>query len=840
MDDLTSRGTLVLASAALLAAYAWSAEKPPAIRVDAGHAGVAISPSLYGIFFEEINHAGDGGLYAELVRNRSFEDSRAPEGLTLEDGKAVAPSGFTAPFDTTNPLPGWRLVLARGQGAMALDDILPLHPSNPHALRLEASSVDEGGHVGVANEGFWGMCLRRDAMYELSLYARAGREFAGTLTARLEDDAGHVLASHEFAGLDETWRRLSCTLTSADATKTGKLVLAVSTPGIVWLDMVSLFPKDTWRGRPNGLRPDLAEMLAEMQPAFVRFPGGCFVEGVTLANALRWKTTIGDLAQRPGRWNLWNYRSSDGLGYFEYLQMSEDLGAEPLLVINCGMSCQARGGTVQPLEDLEPWVQDALDAVEYANGPTTSTWGALRAAHGHPEPFNLKYIEIGNENSGPEYDARYLRFYRALKARYPEIQLIANADVKDAPADIRDDHYYMSPDWFRANTTRYDHASRSGPKVYVGEFACVGSTVGKGNLRAALAEAAFMMGFERNADLVVMSSYAPLFVNVNDRTWNPDAIGFDNASCYGTPSYHVQKLFALHRGDVALPTAVACRSEVFEAPLSSGAVGLGTWHTAAEFQDLRVTQGDTVLLDATGAPQADHFRDMQGAWKTTDGVLRQSDETLNARAYVGDPAWTDYTVRLKARKLSGAEGFLVMVRAQDDDHWIWINLGGWGNTHHGVEKCFRGTKSVMRLTAASEPIQVGRWYDIEVTVKGHTIACALDGAPILEAADLPEDRRLAELAAMANRVDGSGELILKVVNFADEARATRVVIENGGAYQAEGDAVVLTSHSLDDENSLEEPLKVAPRHERVHGLGPAFDYTFEPFSLTILRLVPAS
>lgn len=835
MDDLSSRGTLVLASAALLAAWAWSAEEPPTIRVDAGHAGVAISPSLYGIFFEEINHAGDGGLYAELVRNRSFEDSRAPEGMTLEDGKAVAPSGFTAPFDTSDPLPGWRLILADGQGEMTLDDSLPLHPSNPHALRLGIAGVGAGGHVGVANEGFWGIPLCRGAAYELSLYARFSRDFAGKLTARLEDGAGRMLASHEFDGLDASWKRLSCTMTSGDHAKDGTLVLAASAPGTLWLDMVSLFPKDTWKGRPNGLRPDLAQMVADMKPAFVRFPGGCFVEGVTPANALRWKATVGDIAQRPGRWNLWNYRSSDGLGYHEYLQMCEDLEAAPLLVINCGMSCQARGGTVQPLEDLEPWVQDALDAVEYANGPVTSTWGALRAAHGHPEPFNLKYIEIGNENSGPEYDARYLRFYNALKARYPELYLISNADVKDAPADLRDDHYYTSPDWFRANTTLYDHASRGGPKVYVGEFACVGSAVGKGNLRAALAEAAFMMGFERNADLVVMSSYAPLFVNVNDRTWNPDAIGFDNASCYGTPSYHVQKLFAHHQGDAALPTAVSCASEPFEAPLRSGAIGLGTWHTAAEFKDLRVTHGDAVLLDAM---RVEDLRATQGVWAMVDGALRQSDDTVNARACFGDAAWTDYTVRLKARKLSGAEGFLVMVRVQDDDTWIWVNLGGWGNSHHGVEKCFRGVKSVLRRTPVAEPLQVGRWYDIEVKVQGHAIACTLDGAPVLEAADAPEERRLAEIVAIANRLEPTGELLLKVVNFASESRKTRIVIENGGAYEEEGDAVVLTSHSLDDENTLDDPLRVSPRHERVTGLGPAFDHTFEPISLTLLRLVP--
>ena len=336
------------------------------------------------------------------------------------------------------------------------------------------------------------------------------------------------MAEHKFSDLTADWKKLECTLTASRTDPGARLVVATTAPGTVWLDMVSLFPKDTWQGRPNGLRADLMEMLAATKPAFVRFPGGCYVEGDELKNAHRWKDTVGDIAQRPGHWNLWGYRSTDGLGYHEYLQMCEDLHAEPLFVINCGMAHKDH----VPMDQMGPWVQDALDAIEYANGPLDTTWGAAGPTR-PPRAVPFKYLEIGNENGGPLYQERYRLFYDAIKARYPDINLVADVRTDQRPTEIVDEHYYSSPEFFIGQASKYDKYDRSGPQVYVGEYA-VTQGAGQGNLRAALGEAAFMTGMERNSDHVVMASYAPLFVNVGWRQWNPDAIPFDSAGLRDT------------------------------------------------------------------------------------------------------------------------------------------------------------------------------------------------------------------------------------------------------------------------------------------------------------------
>jgi hypothetical protein len=421
-----------VAASALLCGLAQAA--PAGITVQVDQPGAAVSPRLWGLFFEEINHAGDGGLYAELIRNRGLEDAAGPE--------------------------AWAAV---GGAGLALDIAEPLAAATPHSLRVEVPAAG----AGVANEGYWGIAVREGAVYKLSLYARATGN-AGALTVSLQGAGGAVYASATLPAAGATWTPLACTLTASATDPAARLVITAGGAGTLWLDMVSLFPADTWKGRPNGLRADLAGMLDGLSPAFVRFPGGCFVEGDQLVNAFRWKTTIGDLAGRPGHWNLWGHRSTDGLGLHEYLQACEDLGAEPLFVINCGM---AHGGVV-PMDQMGEWVQDALDAIEYANGSTRTKWGALRAKHGHPKPFNLRLMEIGNENGGPAYDERYALFWDAIKGRYPKMELVANVPVTSRPMDILDEHYYSSPEWFASQAYRYDGYDRKGPQIYVGEYAC--------------------------------------------------------------------------------------------------------------------------------------------------------------------------------------------------------------------------------------------------------------------------------------------------------------------------------------------------------------------------------
>jgi len=682
--------TLPLVIALTLVAALHLHAEGASIVVEVDKPGHAISPVLYGIFFEDINCSADGGIYAEMVRNRSFEDSDKPE--------------------------WWEAV---GSGAvnfeLALDSTQPISPRNPHSLRLAIGKLGDG-RAGVANNGFWGMAVTKGQTYELSLFARGADGFTGPLSVSLESLDGVVYAEATLRRLASDWSRYTCSLKPNTTDPKARLVISTSRPGTFWLDMVSLFPKRTWKNRPNGLRPDLAEMLAGLEPGFVRFPGGCWVEGEVMNTAYRWKQTIGDPSERRTQYNLWQYQATHGVGFHEYLQMCEDLGAEPLFVINCGMSHRE----VVPLDKMGEFVQDALDAIEYANGPVESRWGAVRSKNGHPAPFKLNYMEIGNENGGRAYQERYPLFYDAIKAKYPQMNLIADewgGTPKNRPVEIVDEHYYSTPEFFIANAGKYDSYDRAGHKVYVGEYA-VTQGCGQGNLRAAVGEAAFMTGMERNSDVVVMASYAPLFANVHYKKWNPDLIDFDSSRVYGIPSYYVQQMFSVNRGDVVLPTTVTA-PEV--APTArSGGIGVGTWNTQAEFKDIKVTRGDETLFACDFADGTKGWTLHGGDWAVEDGALKQKALTDNIRAFAGDKSWSNYTYSLKARKLGGAEGFLIPFLVKDEEAKAWWNIGGWGNTRHAIE-----LDGVAGGDVAGS-IETGRWYEIRIEVKGANIRCFLD------------------------------------------------------------------------------------------------------------------
>ncbi len=768
-----------------------------ALSVDAAHPGPRISPELYGIFFEEVNCAGDGGLYAELVRNRGFEDANEPVHWSV------------------SAAPGAKVELA-------VDREHPLTAASSRALRLTVSDTG-GAPAGVANAGYWGIPFEQNATYDISLYARAAAGFTGPLHVSLEGADGRSGATGEVNGVMPDWRQFRLNLTANATDPAGRLVLSIDRPATIWLDFVSVFPQKTFQSRANGLRPDLAGMLVDLRPAFVRFPGGCWVEGDTLDVALRWKTTLGELTARRTQPNIWQYMATNGLGFHEYLQMCEDLHAEPLFVINCGMSHREN----VPLEKMQEWVQDALDAIEYANGAADSQWGALRAQAGHPAPFNLKYLEIGNENGGPAYAERYALFYDALKAKHPEIKLIADEPVRSRPLEIVDEHYYSSPDFFIANAERYDKYERNGPRIYVGEYA-VTQGCGTGNLRGALGEAAFMTGMERNADVVVMASYAPLFANVHHKTWNPDLINFDGTRVYGTPSYYVQKLFSENRAEVVLPLEIEYPGGLpIETP--HGAIGVGTWNTQAEYKDLRVTQGAQLLFASDFSRDAAGWKTRRGEWKVRVGAFAQTAPGDDCRATAGDPGWNDYTYTLKARKLGGAEGFLVMFHVQDENNWVWWNIGGWGNTRHALEQCAGGSKSILGQDAPGK-VEVDRWYEIRVELRGPQIRCYLDNQLIHEVTREPRK----PLYAVAGR-GGANEIILKVVNVSDRPAATQVAVRGGGDVQPHAAVAVLTGRP-EDENTLTEPRRVVATAGSFERAGPEFSYTFPANSLTVLRL----
>jgi alpha-N-arabinofuranosidase len=534
--------------------------QPTIISVDATHPGAAISPSEFGIFFEDINFGADGGLYPELVKNRSFEFSE--------------------------PLTGWHEVLAidstgkglvppKGELAVHAED--PLNRENPHYLRVR---VYNPGYA-FYNVGYRGIGVEAGAEYRFSAYVRSKSGGPESLRATITDAKGKVLGSGKLEGFDDHWKKYETVIKTDSTDPHTRLNLIVDEAGQLDLDMVSLFPVDTWKGRPNGLRKDLVQLLYDMHPGFLRFPGGCIVEGRQLVNRYRWKTTVGDIAERKTIINRWNdefdtrpapdYFQSFGLGFYEYFQLAEDIGAKPLPILNCGMACQFNSSETAALTELDEYVHDALDLIEFANGPVTSPWGKLRAQMGHPEPFHLTMIGVGNEQWGDRYVDRYKIFAKALKAEHPEIKLVVAsgpfpsgepfdsmwATWRTLHADIVDEHYYMSPDWFLTNTNRYDNYDRNGPKVFAGEYAAqtVQSTSSdnKNNWLAAITEAAFMTGLERNGDVVQMASYAPLMAHVDAWQWKPDEIWFDNLRSYGTPDYYVQSLFGNNTGTRVLP-----------------------------------------------------------------------------------------------------------------------------------------------------------------------------------------------------------------------------------------------------------------------------------------------
>jgi alpha-L-arabinofuranosidase len=799
LERAVERGlrTLVAPALMILIASGQTAEatepgpRTAALVVHADREGPKVSPLLWGIFFEDINCSADGGIYAELVRNRSFEDSDKPEHWKVT---GIGDSKVEATVDTSSPI------------------------SAKNRRSLKVSVEEPAGAVGIENEGFWGVPVQKGEEYRLTLWARGTGVLGGSVLAAIANREGGRCSNPVAFNLTSDWKSYEYTFTANTTDSKAHLEIAAAGKGTLWIDMVSLFPKKTWKNRKNGLRPDLAGMLADLRPVFVRFPGGCWVEGDTMKFAYRWKETIGDLSQRRTQYNIWNYHATHGLGFHEYLQMCEDLGAEPLFVINCGMSHRE----VVPMDRMREFVQDALDAIEYCNGPTDSPWGKLRADSGHPAPFHLKLMEIGNENGGPAYQERYALFYDAIKKRYPEMTLIANLLTDKRPADVVDEHYYSSPEFFIQQADRYDRYDRKGPKIYVGEYAVTQGT-GQGNLRGAVGEAAFMVGMERNSDVVAMASYAPLFVNVNHRGWNPDLINFDGSRSYGIPSYHVQKLFSEHRGDVIVPVDVDSPS--FAEKPKGGAIGVGTWATQAQFKDLKVTHGDRTLWSADLAEGTRGWKLLGGNWKVDQGALQQTATRENIRAVAGDKGWTDYNFSVKARKLGGAEGFLILFRVQDENQKSWWNIGGWGNTRHAIEIGGEVGQSVPGR------IETGRWYDIRIELAGSNIKCYLDGKLVHNV----KTPTLRSLHASATRVKSTGELILKVVNTSEQDLATTIRFEGLSRLVSPARAIVLTSSKPTDENSLAQPNRIAPVASSLEVSGPTIHHAFPSNSVTVIR-----
>ena len=528
----------------------------PTLTIEAGNPVAKTSSMLYGLMTEEINHSYDGGLYGELVRNRAF-------------------------LDNPNTPVHWSVVQDKSSAAtISLDRSQPLNTNLPVSLRVNVGQASKRHPAGVANDGYWGIPVQLKTPYHASFYAKAAPGFSGSVMVSIEaDDGSTVYAKGEVSGLTQDWKQYEVTLETGKVKPTTKarFVLTLDDPGTVWFGLVSLFPP-TWQDQPNGFRKDVMQMLVDLKPKFLRFPGGNYLEGDTVATRFDWKKTIGPLSQRPGHPCPWGYRSTDGMGLLEFLRWCEDVGAEPVLAVYAGYSLG--GQHVNPGPDLEPYVQDALDEIDYVTGPVTTKWGAERAKDGHPEPFPLHYVEIGNEDwfdrSG-SYDQRFAQFFDAIKAKYPQLKCISTVGteqpaakrVKSRQPDMLDEHYYRSAQTFLNDGKHFDNYDRKGPEIFVGEWAAYDTSFppwnGRSakepptaNMTAALGDAAWMTAMERNSDLVKMQCYAPLFVRVDPgaRQWRPDFIGYDGLTSYGSPSYYAFKMFSRNVGDEILKASL--------------------------------------------------------------------------------------------------------------------------------------------------------------------------------------------------------------------------------------------------------------------------------------------
>src|ERR1035437_8048864 len=508
----------------------------PSLDLQVDHPTAKVSPMLYGLMTEEINFSYDGGLYPELVRDRAV-------------GK-----GWGSLFH-------WSMV-ARGDSAVkiSLDETTGPSAALPRSLKVSVTAATEAAPAGVQNDGFWGIPVRPQTTYAGAFYAKTDSAGVPVTVSLVNDETGAIAATATVAGLTNEWKQYSFTLKTADVpvTANNHIILTVSRPATLWLNLISLFPP-TYLDRPNGNRIDLMGKLAAMHPKFLRLPGGNYLEGEHIADRFDWKKTIGPWVDRPTHPSPWRYRSSDGMGLLEFLEWCEDLKIEPVLAVYAGYSLAQEH--VEPGPALKPYVDDALDEIEYVTGGPETKWGAERIKNGHAAPFPLHYVEIGNEDEfdhSHSYDGRFAQFFTAIKQRYPDLQLIATAPVKSVKPDVLDEHFYMSAEKSFANASYYDKYDRTGPKIFVGEWATREGEPTP-NLEAALGDAAWMTGMERNADLIIMASYAPLLVNVNPdgMQWATDLIGYNALSSYGSPSYWAQVLFGANLGTEAVAAKLA-------------------------------------------------------------------------------------------------------------------------------------------------------------------------------------------------------------------------------------------------------------------------------------------
>ena len=798
-----------------------TSENPYTINIDASDRSKDVSDIMWGLFFEDINSAADGGLYAELVQNRSFE---------MDDH-----------------LYSWETY-----GDVTVNTENPLNENNPTYITI-------GNKGQITNDGYMGMNLKK-GKYNFKMYMRG------------DDDENRYEHPHMWIYSDELdesigidcsvsgdresgdWVEVFGELVLDEDVHNAELCISVA-GGKMDIDMISLIPEDTYKG--HGLRKDLMEQLEAMHPKFLRFPGGCAVEGHTMDEAWNWKDTIGDVSERKEMINIWNpsatepYMMTYGLGFYEYFQMCEDLGMEPVPILNCGMACQVRSGSAKdeehlvPMDELQPYIDDALDLIAFANGTDENNeWTKKRIEMGHREPFNMKYIGIGNEQYGEIYFERYAEFAKQIHEKYPDINLVTTsgtassgnsndlawnwANENQELADRMDEHYYETADWFRQHAYRYDNYRRdTNTKVFLGEYASKGNT-----WYNALSEAAFMTGLERNADVVRMASYAPMFAKYGNTQWSAaNMIWFNNDDYVLTPNYYVQSLFSNNQGDYSLPTEVTLNG-IEKDDTFKGGVVLGSWGTHNEFKDFIITSSEK-------QERADkkNFEAVSGDWKIRDdGVIEQTSDETGCVFYVNRDALTDYTFTCKARKTAGGEGFQIGVAAEDAKNYYRVNIGGWGNTTAKIQHIVDGVSAAVGNVAeqsyvGSVHINDNEWYDVKVEVSDYEIKAYLNGEFICS---YTKPQNYGPVYASSVYDEETGGVIVKVVNTIDSDVNVGINVNGANVENVAKTTVMSGDTSL--ENSLENKNAIVPVDGEITNAGNSFTYAAPADSLSVIRL----
>ena len=797
------------------------------------------APDLYGLFFEDISRAGDGGLYPEMLRNRSFEDSILPAGCETHDGGKtfVSPTGWIDEFNNGEGMHDW---VRRNQPAptlipawyaenaeMRLDDEDTLNEHREVSLSVEFSA---GGKI--ENTGFCGVPAKEGEAAHFYAFLKTAQPLE--LTVSIEDGEETLCEGKIFAEAGG-YRRCDLTLVPNNTSGSAKLVIRSEQAATVRFGFTSLMPEKTFMG--HGLRLDLCEKLRDMHPAFLRFPGGCIVEGFTKETAMYFKNVVGPVWERPSHWLLWHYRTTNGLGFHEYLQLCEDLGMKAFYVCNVGMTCQGRGPYYFNDEETRDMLEDVLSALEYALGPADSKWGSLRAKMGHEAPFVLSYLEIGNENSGPEYESRYKIFREAVLAKYPDLKIIANDRGRGEKliADIADDHYYNMPEFFAENVGLYDTYDRSEPDVFVGEFA-VNQTF-EGQLRAAVSEAMFMVGFERNQDTVKLCAYAPLFENVNFYSWYPNLLIFDNLRSYAIPTYYAFKLFSEARGDYVLEHREECE-KIYRAlhglPMISGDFGVrfknASFNGKPVFPSrdlLGKTEENggvyTVSEDPNGEFAGRRFP--TGAFVALGDDLSAHDGVFEAELYVEEGKEAGCGVLCAPKPLS----FYDRMNPNPRGEWMLFNLDPIRLVlKDGFAQIVRGTLRAKPLSGKVKVnLPAGGFVRVRCEVREDHLYCAINGEEVVSC-ELPNYPSMCSVAT-----DTDDEVFLKIVNFAETEDAVEISLE------CEVESAFTVSRmtgKADAENSLEAPDHVCDERLSLEGASKEFTFRAAPLSINVLRL----